>query len=157
VLGEIAGRETLPVGQFIEADPSTAESVPADAVQVERWLIRSGNRREAPPDFRWVVAHQVEELRHPPDALVLERVEWGNAYGFLRSVYEGDRPVATGAAALAELERRLARADELRERIRALEQGRLYDINYRLERLRLDRRALELASAGAAPDPAASA
>ncbi|HEX7036964.1 MAG TPA: phosphate ABC transporter permease PstA [Pseudomonadales bacterium] len=157
VLGEIAGRETLPIGQFLEADPSAAASVPADAVEVERWLVRSGNRREAPPDFRWVVAHQVEALSHPPDALVLERAEWGNAYGFLHSVHEGERPVASGSAALEELERRLARADELRERIHALEQGRLYDINYRLERLRLDRRALELTDADAAPDPAAMA
>lgn len=157
VLGEIADRETLPVGQFLEADPSAAEFVPADAVQVERWLVRTGNRREAPPDFRWVVTHRIDETSYPADALALERVEWGNAYGWLRSVHEADRQVASGTAALPELERRLARATDLRERIRALEQGRLYDINYRLERLRRERRGLELRAEQGTPDPAAAA
>lgn len=144
VLGERADTERLPVAQFLEANPAAAEVLPEDLIQVERWLIKTGNRRVAPPDFRWVVAHRVEQVTYPDEAVVLERVEWGNAYGYLRAVYEGDTLVAEDEAAWPALERRLQRVSELREAIDELEQGRLFTINYELERLRLERRALEL-------------
>ena len=142
--GEITDVERLPVAQFQEANPARAAVVADDLLQVERWLIKTGNRRVAPPDFRWVVAHQVQEVGYPHDAVVLERVEWGNAYGYLRSVYEGERQVAEGDGAWQALEQRLARVNELREDVGSLERGPLFNINYRLDRLRLERRALEM-------------
>jgi phosphate transport system permease protein len=141
-LGEIADTERLPLGQFLEFNPAAADTLPDDLVQVERWLIKTGNRRESPPDFRWVVAHRVDDISYPDDAVVLERVEWGNAYGYLRSVYQGGNLSTEGDAAWQDLHRRLERVTELREQIDALEQGRLFSINYRLERLRLERRGL---------------
>ena len=143
-LGEIADTERLPVGQFLEANPADATVLPDDLVQVERWLIKTGNRRVAPPDFRWVVAHQVQDVGYPVDAVVLERMEWGNAYGFLRSVHQDGALVAQGPAAWPELQRRLERLDRLRTQVGELERSRLFSINYRLERLRLDRRALDM-------------
>ena len=143
-LGEIADTERLPVGQFLEGNPAAGDALPGELLQVERWLIKTGNRRAAPPDFRWIVAHLVEEVRHPDDVVVLERVEWGNAYGFLRSVHEGERLVSEGEAAWQALQPRIERVAGLRDRIGELEQGRLFSINYRLEQLRLERRALRL-------------
>jgi phosphate transport system permease protein len=143
-LGEIADSERLPAGQFRESDPGAVSNLAQDQTVVERWLIKTGNRRVAPPDFRWVVAHQVQDTSYPEDAVVLERVEWGNAYGYLRSVHEGDTQSSQGDAAWEDLQQRLRRVMELREEIDELEQGRLFSINYRLERLRLERRGLEL-------------
>jgi phosphate transport system permease protein len=143
-LGEIVDSESLPVSQFLESTGASPDSLPEDQLTVERWLIKTGNRRVSPPDFRWVVAHLVEDVGYPEDAVVLEREEWGNAYGFLRSVYQDGVLSSEGPAAWDDLMRRLERVDGLRAELRTLERGRLRSINYQLDRLRLERRGLEL-------------
>jgi len=143
-LGEMADTERLPVGQYLESTGANPDALPEGTLQVERWLIKTGNRRVAPPDFRWVVSHKVADVTYPADVVVLERVEWGNAYGYLRAVHEGDTLVAEGPAAWQALRERLERVQTLRDDIGALEGGRLQSINYQLEQLRLERRALEM-------------
>jgi phosphate transport system permease protein len=143
-LGEITDSEVLPAAQFLESTGAAPDSLPADQLVVERWLLKTGNRRIAPPDFRWVVAHLVESVDYPPDVVVLERVEWGNAYGYLRSVHEAGTLTSEGPAAWDDLIARLQRVDALREEVDELERSRLQSINYQLDRLRLERRALEL-------------
>lgn len=144
ILGEQADMERLPVAQYLESTGARPDAVPDDLAQVERWLIKTGNRRVAPPDFRWVVHHRIGEVSYPEDVAVLERVEWGNAYGYLQAVYQGDTLTSEGDDAWADFRQRLERVSELRERIDALEQGQLHSINYRLERLRLERRAMAM-------------
>ncbi|MDZ7670834.1 MAG: phosphate ABC transporter, permease protein PstA, partial [Gammaproteobacteria bacterium] len=140
-LGEIADTERLPVGQYLESTGANPDALPEGTLQVERWLIKTGNRRVAPPDFRWVVSHKVADVSYPADVVVLERVEWGNAYGYLRAVHEDGTLVAEGPAAWQALRERLERVQTLRDEIETLEGGRLQSINYQLEQLRLERRA----------------
>jgi phosphate transport system permease protein len=146
-LGEITDTEQLPAAQYLESTGASPDALPSGQTVVERWLIKTGNRRVAPPDFRWLVSHRVESVSYPQEVVVLERVEWGNAYGYLRSVSEAGSLSSEGAAAWEDLSRRLERVEELRERISTLERGRLHDINYQLDRLRLERRALALRDA----------
>ena len=54
VLGEIADREVLPASQYLESTGQSADALAAGQTEVERLLIKTGNRRVAPPDFRWV-------------------------------------------------------------------------------------------------------
>jgi phosphate transport system permease protein len=146
-LGEITQVEHLPLQQYRESGGTQDFSVPEDALQVERWLLKTGNRRVSPPDFKWIVAHRASRVAYPRHAAVLERMEWGNAYGYLLSVRQGDERVAQGTDAWEAFQQRLARVSDLRERIHDLEQGRLSAVNYQLERLRLERRALEIGAA----------
>lgn len=150
-LGEIADDERLPVGQYLEsigADPQAPPiDLPPGAIQIERLLVKTGNRRVEPPDFRWIVSHRIGAIAYPADAVVLERVEWGNAYGYLRQVREGDAVSATGDAAWSDLQTRLQRVDRLRREIESLERRRLSSINFRIEHVRLQRRALDLGDA----------
>jgi len=143
VMGEIADREVLPAHQYLESTGQGAEALAPGQVEVQRLLIKTGNRRVSPPDFRWVPEHYIKEIRHPEDAVVLERMEWGNAYGFLQAVYENGTLSSEGPAAWEDLARRLMRSAALREEIHALEGGELNRINYALERLRLERRSLD--------------
>lgn len=147
-LGEVTDTERLPLGQYLESIGADLENPPAQvpegAVKVQRYLIKTGNRRVAPPDFRWVVQHNISDRQYPEDVVVLEREEWGNAYGFLREVRQAETVSSTGDRAWSDLTERLNRVTELRARIDELEQGRLSAINYQLERLRLERRAMEL-------------
>ncbi len=156
VLGEIADSELLPVGQYLESAGSRTEALPEGMVQVERLLIKTGNRRVEPPDFSWLVAHRIKEVRYPPDVVVLERMEWGNAYGYLTQVSADGAVVSEGAAAWQDLQHRLQRLSTQRAEIHDLEQGQLFSTNYQLERLRLERRALEM-GAPEGDDPLAAA
>ena len=157
IVGELAGRETISRDQYLEAVTEEPEALAriahplpaadADASRkrgrpddpVERWLVKTGNRREAAPDFRWVFAHRVKNVTAPRDVIVFERAEWGNAYGFLNEIAENGRPVSGGPTWLA-LTQRIERAGRLRAQIDALQDSEINEIDRRLERLRLERR-----------------
>ena len=149
IYGELVEYEHLPVQQFLESggNPDFLES--PDQETIERWLIKSGNRRHNPPDFRWLFTPQMTERTTPEGVAVLERVEWGNAYGTLTRFYNGDTQETSQIQDMAPVYERIARADELRLEIDGLENGTLNRINYQLERLRLERRGLELQSGDA--------
>jgi phosphate transport system permease protein len=143
-LGEHTDTETLPRYQFLEASPALAEDDLPE--EIERWLIKTGNRREAPPDFRWLYAHRIDSIAIPSDAVVIERMEWGNVYGHLVDVREAGTVVASGLDAAAALEERIARADQLRDALTEIEDDVIEDINDGLEAVRLERRRLALSS-----------
>jgi phosphate transport system permease protein len=142
-LGEIIESESLSLTQYREAtgDESPFDS---DVTEVDRWLVKTGNRRVAPPDFRWIYTHRITEVSYPAAAVVFERMEWGNAYGTLRRVLENGAVVAEGSDAWAAFRERLARVGSIRSSIGEIERGEFNSINYELERLRLERRRIEL-------------
>jgi phosphate transport system permease protein len=117
---------------------------PEGAREVERLLVKTGNREILGADFRWLNVHDIQKTEVPNNLAVIERVEWGNFYGYLKQVSEQQQVVATGDAAWAELQKRLDRVRDLREEIHALEKDDIGAINYRLEKLRLERKKLAL-------------
>ena len=76
--------------------------------------------------------------------LAAERREWGNFYGYLVAVRQEGQLVAEGGDAEPVLEERLSRALEIHDQIRDIEKHEIGAINHGMERLRLERRALEL-------------
>jgi phosphate transport system permease protein len=123
-----------------EARPATPET-PA----VDRLRVKIGNRDLAGLDFAWIDRANIASQRKPKDAVLLERLEWGNFHGYLREIRQGGRVLARGSeAVLPKLRTLLARKAEERERIRDLEKGDIGDINYEIEKLRLAERRLEL-------------
>lgn len=150
--------------QFSATDPVTIiaetielEKVPAATIpgleelsgHVTRYLVKTGNRDLLGSDFRWIIdkgkdRDGLQSREQPEDIMVLERIEWGNFYGFLDGVYENGQLVASGNDAWSEFQRRLNRVIELRAAIHQLEQGEIGAINYQLERLRLKERRLQI-------------
>ncbi|HEX2140046.1 MAG TPA: phosphate ABC transporter permease PstA [Woeseiaceae bacterium] len=114
---------------------------------VDRHLVKVGNRDRLGSDFRFLLETRILERGKPPAVAVIERTEWGDQVGFLRTVAENGAPVATGAEAWDEFQRRISRVEDLRERIRELERGTVGSINYELEQLRLESRRLQLEDA----------
>ncbi|NKB97904.1 MAG: phosphate ABC transporter permease PstA [Pseudomonadales bacterium] len=145
IFAELVESEQLAVEQYLESGGDPQWLTPG-AETIERWLVKSGNRRHNPPDFRWFYTPQMKERELWPGVAVLERVEWGNAYGVPTRFLNGD----TGelheldSGGLEIVHERIARADEIRSEIDQLENGSLNRINYRLERLRLEERGLGL-------------
>ncbi|MCG8668585.1 MAG: phosphate ABC transporter permease PstA [Pseudomonadales bacterium] len=143
IIGEIANEEWVPAIRLREAGIPIEEGVD----EVHRLLVKTGNRDITGLDFRWVLADNIKDITIPDDILNVERLEWGNYYGFLRSVKENGQVIAEGDGAHEVLFSRLNRAIALSEQITDIEKGDIGAINYGLEKLRLKRRSLELEGA----------
>jgi phosphate transport system permease protein len=114
-----------------------------------RVRLKVGNRDLTGRDFVWVDEDQVEETSFPADAFVLERLEWGNFYGFPVELRRGEEVLASGSQAVSEaLPALLERKEAQRDAIRDLEKDRIGDVNYAIDQLRLARRRLEFSGAG---------
>jgi phosphate transport system permease protein len=129
--------------ELVEAQP--------DAPAIARLRIKTANRDVEGLDFAWIDHRDIVARAYPWDAVLLERLEWGNFHGRMVELRRGGRVLARGDRAVWEAFAPLHDAKvELRERIRDLEKGPIGDINSAMERLRLAARRLELE----APPPA---
>jgi phosphate transport system permease protein len=125
VLGQVRQRELRPG--------------PADADADHRVQLQVGNRDVYAADFRWIDESRIVSSDSPADALVLERREWGNFFGFVKEVRDGAEVVAIGPGdGWRALSQRLPAARRLARRIREVEQKEVGEINHRMERARLE-------------------
>ena len=83
---------------------------------------------------------------------MFERTEWGNSYGHIWAVYEKDALVVTGAGTWEELQSRLGRVAALREEMASTQATTIGTVNYKLERLRLEKRRRVLRGIVEPPD-----
>ena len=144
VLGEKVETESVSSIQIASSGIPVDESIPT----YERELVKLGNRDVTGADFAWLLSRYISDIRYPANVVVLERREWGNFYGFLSGVKESDERVVDGAgddAALwDEFEQRLSRTLAIHDEIYRIEKQEIGEVNYALERLRLNQRGLEL-------------
>ncbi|MEC9339910.1 MAG: phosphate ABC transporter permease PstA [Pseudomonadota bacterium] len=140
VVGEVRERETVDQARIRD----TGQYVATEAPELDRLLVKIGNRRLNGLDFRWVLEPNIVARDEPPELMVLERREWGNFYGRLTAVKEAGDVVAEGAGASEVLLERLDRAVDLHARAKKIEKDDIGSVNYRLEQLRLKQRRLEL-------------
>jgi len=141
IIGELVDYEQVPAERLRD----TGIDVPADVTRVRRDLIKTGNRDVQGLDFRWLTETYLTNSQYPESAVVLERREWGNFYGFLKAIYEKDTLVNTTEDTVWQvMQQRLQRAEALSEQIKEIEKYEIGSINAVLERLRLYQRRLEL-------------
>ena len=144
VLGEKVETESVSSIQIASSGIPVDESIPT----YERELGKLGNRDVTGADFAWLLSRYISDICYPANVVVLERREWGNFYGFLSGVKESGERVVQGAgddAALwEEFEQRLSRTLAIHDEIYRIEKQEIGEVNYALERLRLNQRGLEL-------------
>ena len=150
VYGELIELDTLAVEQFLESGGPVAW-VSKDSDVMQRWLVKTGNRKVAAPDFRWIYEAQITSIEYPENVVAIERLEWGNAYGVPLQIdvpkgSDGDSSlqVVSGDEVSQAIAHRLEETNVIRGQIDDLEGGVLNRINNELERLRLERRSIEL-------------
>lgn len=151
LLGERAKVEEVPAKQLI------ASGMKIDFTDefVERTLLKIGNRDMYGVDFKLIVKPSEIAARKPVEAIVFERTQWGNFYGYLQAIEEqGTVLVISNEALWDELQKRLQRVEELRSKIHKIEKFDIGKINYKIEKLRLQKRNIELSGI---EDPAAMA
>jgi len=152
LIGELANSETLPAAAMRDAGYEVDE----DQLLVSRHLLKLGNRDLTGRDFLWYLEDEMGQWSYPREILVLERTEWGNLYGYLREVRQGEQVVAVGdpEATWQALAPRVERANDIRRQIQQIERYDIGAINFRLEQQRLERRRMQLRGAD---DPASLA
>jgi len=128
LLGEISAREAA-----LGEEPAKVQ-------------FRVANRDLYGQDFRWIKASELGPQQRPAGAVVVERLENGPFIGFVASVSENGRILASEDAAYDEAMRRLPEALSLQGDIRTIEKDEVGTLNRRLEDLRLRRRGLEQAA-----------
>lgn len=146
------GRQVTLGGQFREEEQITARRLRESGVKLElegdfvrRYLLKVGNRDLGGEDFRWILEPSIISSSQPHSIIVFEREEWGVFIGMLTGVREAGQLVSDPDSWKV-FQRSLDRVDELRDEIHDLENGGIGKVNYRLERLRLKTRGLELSA-----------
>ncbi|UCH91555.1 MAG: phosphate ABC transporter permease PstA [Nitrospirota bacterium] len=134
VLGEWVATETIP-------DLETTNKPKGH----ERIQLKVGNRDLYGLDFRWVDQADILNEQYPSDVLAFERREWGNFYGRIKEIQEGETILASGnAEGMRVLFSLLERSNGIREQIHEIEHDEIGELNYRLEQARLRLRSLEM-------------
>ena len=132
VLGEVHDNE---IARVVDATGGVTE--------IPRVQLKVGNREVSGADFVWIDESEVAARETRKDAMVLERLEWGNFYGYPVELRRGDRVDVSGAAAVAKaLPAVIAQKTDERETIAELAEGPIGDVNRELELLRLEQRDL---------------
>ncbi|MFP5505752.1 MAG: phosphate ABC transporter permease PstA, partial [Gammaproteobacteria bacterium] len=141
VLGEVVDDETLTAKAAKEAGIQVGE----DEDVVRRYLFKQGNRDMGGRDFMWYLESRLDmNWKTPREAIMLERREWGNFYGYPVAIKESGQIVASGEKTWPELLVRIERSNALFEQIRTIERDDIGRINHRQERLRLREKRIDL-------------
>lgn len=149
------GESRALLGELVEELEVSGEQLSDAGVELigegpffKRYLMKQGNRDFLGNDFLWLIDEQLSEKAYPEEAMTIERLEWGNFYGYLQTVSENGTVVGDvstdKAVAWAAFYALIDSSRDIREEIHHLERIDIGSINYDLERLRLEERSLEL-------------
>jgi phosphate transport system permease protein len=106
--------------------------------------LRTGNRDLYGFDFSWVNESDIVKRERPEGIFFVERSEYGPLIGTPVRIMEGDRVIASDPKAAREkLPELVAQAARDREAIEAIEKDEIGQVNYEIERLRLEARRLD--------------
>lgn len=86
-------------------------------------------------DFRWIDEANIVSSSRPEEAIVLEREEYGNFFGFLKQLNLGDMETASTASLYDALLAANGQIDQMRASVRDLDE-QISQLSYQLERLR---------------------
>lgn len=135
-------------GSYVMGQSTAAES--HALTKSKRLQLKVGNRDLYSQDFRWVDESEISSKDLPKDAYLLERIEHGNFFGFLKELRNGDAAPVTGDYAALQKAH-----DELLQKQKGLKQikAEMSDLNQSSETLRL--KILKLEYHGAEANSAA--
>ena len=140
IIGEVHNDEEV----SLEHLRGIGVNLDVDTLSVTRILFKTGNRDVSGADFKWMLQPYLKNEQYPEEIIVLERREWGNFYGYLKSVKSNGNTIVLADGAWLELDKRLERAELIYDQIKDIEKGDIGSINYKMEKIRLTKRRLEI-------------
>ncbi len=112
-------------------------------VSVTRSQFKVGNRDLYGVDFRWLDHPSLTNWSEPKEAVTLERLEYGDFYGYLKEVKEGGTTVARGSEAWQALAERHPKALELAKQRLKVQKEEIGKVNTRLQAATLQVKRVE--------------
>jgi len=150
VVTHVDGTQERVLGEVVESETQTAQRIRESGLTVEdddalvtRYLFKVGNRELGSRDFVWHIDSTLGEWTYPEDAIMLERREWGNFYGFALRLERDGEIISEGEGLWELLQTRIQDAGVLADEIRQIEDVEIGRINKALEQLRLRERSLD--------------
>lgn len=132
------------IGELHRRSDRVEGNIKEGVTHIPQLLVKVGNRDIFGADFKWVDEHAIVQDVTAKDLIMVERYEWGNLYGRLKSVTLGDGMTVTGNQAWDTFQQLIERHTELHKQIVRIQKHEIGAINAGVEQLRLDRRRLEL-------------
>jgi len=144
VIGEVYEIDTIPAQRL--RDNGTA--IAAGIEEVNSLLVKTGNREFVELDFRWLLEPTIVSKEEHQDLALLERDKNGNFYGYIEALnLNGEIIEGTSTTLKAQLLSAIERVNELKALESELQNSTISAINYKLEKLRLKQRRLEIDNA----------
>jgi len=125
----------------IYGEPTRENTLVENGQSTSRTLYKSGNFDLTGTDFTWVRADRTQSVATPNWAVIVERTEWGNAYGELEKVVVNGEEFAPADRAWAKFQEVHPQMRELAERKQSIEKHAMGEINHDQNAIRLKLRA----------------
>ncbi len=143
VLGTQVGKEKIP--HYGPPDDSRENPY--------RIQIKKANRDIYSSDYVWIDENKIKTIQIPDMVVAVERREWGYFYGYIKEVVDGDQTIAKGtASSLKTLQEVLPAVIAKNKEIEKIEKKEIGAINYKMERVRLKLKKLELKGISEGPN-----
>ena len=132
------------MGQFAGREKITTRGK-EDKSDKYRIRLKVGNRDLYGYDFKWINEDKISGKEVPKNAIVLERKEWGNMYGFLKEIkLENGVISGNSPGAFSTFQSLISDANGISSQIKKIEKGEIGKINHKIEKARLKLRGLKL-------------
>ena len=129
------------LGEIVKEEPIPNFNLP-DSLRnkgLERLQIKIGNRDLYGFDFQWIDKREIVQQETPQYASTIERMEFGNFYGFVKEIIVDGSIVVKGESQTAEkVNSYLDIISSIRDEIRNIEKSKIGEVNYDIENLRLE-------------------
>jgi phosphate transport system permease protein len=137
--------KTVVLGQVMEREAIPQPGAPVGTPTRYRLKVRQGNRDLYGADFLWLDEARIAGRETPPQAVIIERREWGNMYGSIKEVRDQGQVIAEGPEqGWQALQTLLPGVARVAADIKRIETQAIGEINHEQEQLRLSLRRLAL-------------
>ncbi len=148
------GVKSVLIAEWVDSSVMTAQMAKESGYKVEnekdfltQYLLKSGNRDISGLDFRWIEEQAIVSQTRPPELMAIERREWGNFYGRLKAVKENGQIISNSENVLDIAHKKIEHTLDQVEEIEHLQKHQIGSVNYRMEKLRLEEKGLQLNNA----------
>ena len=107
-------------------------------------LLKTGNRDIFGLDFRWVKDSDISASELADKYVTFERREWGNLYGIPKKIIETATGTLVSGDLWETLQTKITETTDIHHKMETIQNVDIGAINYEMERIRLNKRSLEL-------------
>jgi len=134
------------LGEIVKEEPVPKLNLPDSLWNngLIRKQLKIGNRDLYGFDFQWIDEREVIRTEYPEYATTIERMEFGNFYGFIKEILvDGIAEVKGEQIATDKIDSYLDITSSLRDEMKDVEKSQIGRINYSIENLRLQIKKIE--------------